>query len=134
MRSLQFNENNQGYLVLSDLESGQLFYPSDETGLGWLSAAVNSLANIGSAIIGSRASKNANESAERQLQTQQQIQLIAAQNTERMQALQNQSKSNTLSTGEMVGIAIAGITVIGSILYLVSSTNGNQETVSKKSK
>ena len=163
MRTLQFNQNSEGYLFLSDTQTNQLFYPSDmdgnflntrpefyisiefvsdglnvypvnfisESGLGWIAAAVNALANIGTAIIGSRASKNANESAERQLQTQHQIQLIAAQNVERQQALQNQSQSSTLSAGEMVGIAMAGVAAVGSIIYLVTREEPTKKSKSK---
>ncbi len=164
MRSLQFNKNNQGFLVLSDLESGQLFYPCDSTGnfltvlpedyqsiqyvgngieifpvtfitedgLGWISSAVNAIAQIGAGIIGSRATKKANESAERQLQTQQQIEFLNAQTAERQAALLSQQQKG-LSTGEMIGIAVAGAAVIGSILYLVAaSSNDTKKPESKK--
>ncbi|MEQ1586549.1 MAG: hypothetical protein ABL895_11765 [Cyclobacteriaceae bacterium] len=162
MRSLQFNKNNQGHLVLSDMESGQLFYPCDsagsflnvlpenyqsiqfvgdgtqifpvnfitEDGLGWISAAVSAVASIGAGIIGSRSTKKANESAERQLQMQQQIELLNAQNAERQATLLSQQQQG-LSTGAVVGFAMAGVAIIGSILYLVSS-NDTKKPESKK--
>lgn len=163
MRSLQFNKNNNGYLVLSDLGSDQLFYPCDsagnflnvlpenyqsiqfvgdgieifpvnfisESGLGWIANAINAVASIGASVIGSRSTKKANESAERQLQTQQQIELLNAQNAERQAILSQQQKG--LSTGAMIGIAVAGAAVLGGILYLVSaSSNDTKKPKSKK--
>lgn len=162
MKSLQFNENSQGYLVLSDLETDQLYYPSDATGtflnvpasqyqsiqfvsngsdifpvnfigegqLGWIANAITAVASIGSSIVGNRTSKKANESAEKQLQTQQQIALLNAQSAERQAALLNQKKG--LSTGAIVGIVIAGSAIVGAVLYLVSTSNKEKTLADKK--
>lgn len=162
MRSLQFNKNAAGHLVLSDVDTSELLYPSDfsgtfinvlpedylsiefvsdgvsiypvnfisEGGLGWISSVVNAVASIGASVIGSRSSKKSNESIERQLQLQQQIELLNAQTIERQAALQQ--NKNGLSTGEIIGIALAGVTVVGSILYLVSQTGNSKKSVNKK--
>lgn len=154
MKSLQFDVNNQGFLILSDLETKKLYYPSDEDGnflnvlpefylsikfvsdgvdvfpvnfiseqgLGWITAAIGAVASIGGALIGKKTSKQANQSAEKQLQMQQQIALLQAQAAER------EAANPKLSTGAVVGIAIAGVAIIGSILYLINtSTNREPE-------
>lgn len=164
MKTLQFNSNAKGNLVLSDTGTGELFYPSDsdgnfldfvpeqylsikfvsngteifplsflsEGGLGWLANAINAIASIGSSIFSNKASKEANQSAERQLQAQQQIELLRA---ERQAALINQPQAG-FSTGTMVAIGVAGAAIIGSLIYLVSSNQkeGNQMEVEVKPK
>lgn len=165
MKTLQFNTNSDGNIVLSDSENGQLFFPSDiqgnflnvrpenyqsiqyvangveifpvdfitEAGLGWLANAINAVASISSSIIGSQASKKANQSAELQLQAQQQIELLRAQTAERQNALINQQQSG-MSSGEIIAIGVAGVAVVGAILYLVSTANTKEDIKVKADK
>lgn len=160
MKTLQFNQNDQGYLFLSDLQTGKLFYPCEpdgnfidvlpedfkeihfvtdafeiypvafinETGLGWIANAINAFATIGSSIIGARTTKKANEAIESQLRIQQQIETLKAQSAERQAALLNQQQSGGLSPGEIIGLGVAGIAVIGSVIFLLTSTNGETKT------
>lgn len=153
MRTLQFNINKDGFLILSENETGKLFYPTDvagnflnvppesfqsiqfvgdgieifpisfisEVGLGWITNAINAAATIGSSIIGSNATKKANQSAEKQLQTQQQIELLKLQASERQNALMTKPQ-NGLSTGSIIAIGVAGVAVVGTILYLVTTS------------
>lgn len=165
MNTLQFNKNQKGFLVLSDLVTGKLYYPADsignfinveprdfqsilfvsdgeelwpldfisEKGLGWIASAINAVATIGSSIFGSSASKKANASAEAQLQTQLQIQQLASQTAERQAALQAQSNQNNgLSTPAKIGIGIAALGIVGTVIFLITKQDDSDETITEK--
>lgn len=143
IQKLQFNVNSKGFLVLSDVSTGKLYYPSTEdgtfinytpdqyksvkyvsdavdvfpfqlegSGLGWIGAAISAVGAIGGALIGGRTSKQANQSAERQLQTQLQMQQLAAMQAEREAA----NKTNWTP----ILIAGGGGLALLTIVYLVT--------------
>lgn len=101
-----------------------------ENQLGWISQAISAVASIGSSLIGKSASKQANQSAEKQLRLQEQIESLKAQSAERQAALLNQQQSS-LSTGTIIGLGVAGVATIGSVLYLIFSSSNEKKSIKK---
>lgn len=119
--SIAVNPNN--FSLVRYVTDGYRFYPITfhyGTGLGWIAQAIQAVASIGTSIIGSRATKKANESAEQQLLTQYQIETLRAQTAQRLSQQQIQSE---MTVGTKFAIGVAGAAVVGGLIYLLTSTN-----------
>jgi len=103
-----------------------------EQGLGWIANAINAAASIGTSIVGSRSAKKSNASAESQLQTELQIEHLALQVREREFALQNPASKGKLSTTQKVVIGVAAAAIVGTVAYLVSMPEENEDSETEK--
>ncbi len=108
---------------ITNFTDGELIYSIQNLngGLGWIAQAIQAGASIFGSISSSISAKKANASAERQMQLQNQA-LELQQRIQQQQAAfelqMNQSKSTGSSVMPVVLVGLAGLSIVGGIVFL----------------